>query len=73
MDPDSGKALTVNQTGELWLRGPSIMKGTILIILYIPFTFSMVVKRGNIPLAFSMVCLFVVGIFLHYVQYELEK
>ncbi|XVE94446.1 hypothetical protein REPUB_Repub02eG0009200 [Reevesia pubescens] len=27
VDPDSGKALTVNQTGELWLRGPSIMKG----------------------------------------------
>ncbi|OMP02997.1 AMP-dependent synthetase/ligase [Corchorus capsularis] len=26
IDPDSGKALTVNQTGELWLRGPSIMK-----------------------------------------------
>ncbi|XWS25984.1 hypothetical protein CRYUN_Cryun27aG0114600 [Craigia yunnanensis] len=27
VDPDSGKALTLNQTGELWLRGPSIMKG----------------------------------------------
>ncbi|XP_021285105.1 4-coumarate--CoA ligase-like 5 [Herrania umbratica] len=27
VDPDSGKALTVNRTGELWLRGPSIMKG----------------------------------------------
>ncbi|XP_022772588.1 4-coumarate--CoA ligase-like 5 [Durio zibethinus] len=27
VDPDSGKALMVNQTGELWLRGPSIMKG----------------------------------------------
>ncbi|KAJ7966941.1 4-coumarate-CoA ligase [Quillaja saponaria] len=27
VDPDSGMALPVNQTGELWLRGPSIMKG----------------------------------------------
>lgn len=27
VDPDSGKALSVNQTGELWLKGPSIMKG----------------------------------------------
>lgn len=27
VDPDSGKALQVNQTGELWLRGPTIMKG----------------------------------------------
>ncbi|KAH9693718.1 4-coumarate--CoA ligase-like 5 [Citrus sinensis] len=27
VDPDSGKALLVNQTGELWLKGPSIMKG----------------------------------------------
>ncbi|RVX15894.1 4-coumarate--CoA ligase-like 5 [Vitis vinifera] len=27
VDPGSGKALTVNQTGELWLRGPTIMKG----------------------------------------------
>lgn len=32
VDPDSGKALTVNQTGELWLKGPSIMKGNLLII-----------------------------------------
>ncbi|KAH9693716.1 4-coumarate--CoA ligase-like 5 [Citrus sinensis] len=28
VDPDSGKALLVNQTGELWLKGPSIMKGS---------------------------------------------
>ncbi|CAN0927364.1 Probable CoA ligase CCL5 [Linum grandiflorum] len=27
VEPDSGKALPVNMTGELWLRGPSIMKG----------------------------------------------
>ncbi|MBA0788062.1 hypothetical protein Gotri_026954 [Gossypium trilobum] len=27
VDPDSGKALNVNQTGELRLRGPSVMKG----------------------------------------------
>ncbi|KAL3641075.1 4-coumarate--CoA ligase-like 5 [Castilleja foliolosa] len=27
VDPESGEALTVNRTGELWLRGPSIMKG----------------------------------------------
>ncbi|GLT74414.1 hypothetical protein SLA2020_462150 [Shorea laevis] len=27
VEPDTGKALGVNQTGELWLRGPTIMKG----------------------------------------------
>ncbi|KAK6256973.1 hypothetical protein QUC31_000432 [Theobroma cacao] len=27
VDPATGSALQVNQTGELWLRGPSIMKG----------------------------------------------
>lgn len=27
VDPDSGEALPVNRTGELWLRGPTIMKG----------------------------------------------
>lgn len=27
VDPDSGVALAVNQTGELWLRGPTVMKG----------------------------------------------
>ncbi|OMO85474.1 AMP-dependent synthetase/ligase [Corchorus olitorius] len=27
VDPDTGVALVVNQTGELWVRGPSIMKG----------------------------------------------
>ncbi|CAA2954642.1 4-coumarate-- ligase-like 5 [Olea europaea subsp. europaea] len=27
VDPESGEALPVNCTGELWLRGPSIMKG----------------------------------------------
>lgn len=27
VDPESGKALLVNQTGELWLRAPSVMKG----------------------------------------------
>lgn len=28
VDPDSGEPLPVNQTGELWLRGPTIMKGS---------------------------------------------
>ncbi|KAM7258026.1 hypothetical protein ACFE04_013767 [Oxalis oulophora] len=27
VNPDSGVALPVNQTGELWLKGPSVMKG----------------------------------------------
>ncbi|KAL6995949.1 4-coumarate--CoA ligase-like 5 [Sarracenia purpurea var. burkii] len=27
VDPETGKALPVNRTGELWLRGPTIMKG----------------------------------------------
>lgn len=27
VDPDSGEPLGVNRTGELWLRGPTIMKG----------------------------------------------
>lgn len=27
VNPDSGEALPVNRTGELWLRGPTIMKG----------------------------------------------
>ncbi|XP_034677290.1 4-coumarate--CoA ligase-like 5 isoform X2 [Vitis riparia] len=27
VDPESGKALSVNRAGELWLRGPTIMKG----------------------------------------------
>ncbi|XP_074263864.1 peroxisomal OPC-8:0-CoA ligase 1-like [Silene latifolia] len=27
VDPESGVALGVNQTGELWLRGPTVMKG----------------------------------------------
>ncbi|KAG5542940.1 hypothetical protein RHGRI_015884 [Rhododendron griersonianum] len=27
VDPDSGEALPVNRTGELWLRGPTITKG----------------------------------------------
>ncbi|KAL6524921.1 4-coumarate--CoA ligase-like 5 [Orobanche minor] len=27
VDPESGEALPVSRTGELWLRGPSIMKG----------------------------------------------
>ncbi|CAI9116987.1 OLC1v1018291C1 [Oldenlandia corymbosa var. corymbosa] len=27
VDPESMKVLTVNQSGELWLRGPTIMKG----------------------------------------------
>lgn len=27
VDPESGEALPVNRTGELWLRGRSIMKG----------------------------------------------
>lgn len=30
VDPDTGRALTVNQTGELWLKGPTIMKGILL-------------------------------------------
>ncbi|KAF3446872.1 hypothetical protein FNV43_RR12052 [Rhamnella rubrinervis] len=27
VDPDSGEGLPVNRTGELWLRGPTVMKG----------------------------------------------
>lgn len=27
VDPDTGRIMGVNQTGELWLRGPSIAKG----------------------------------------------
>ncbi|XP_054794183.1 probable CoA ligase CCL5 isoform X2 [Prosopis cineraria] len=27
VDPETGKALPANRTGELWLRGPTIMKG----------------------------------------------
>nr|AMW91732.1 CoA ligase-like protein 6 [Scutellaria baicalensis] len=27
VEPESGVALSVNQTGELWLKGPTIMKG----------------------------------------------
>jgi OPC-8:0 CoA ligase-1 len=27
VNPESGEALPVNQTGELWLRGPAVMKG----------------------------------------------
>ncbi|XP_058098436.1 probable CoA ligase CCL5 isoform X2 [Magnolia sinica] len=27
VDPDGGQALGVNRTGELWLRGPCVMKG----------------------------------------------
>lgn len=27
VDPESGKAFPANKTGELWLRGPTIMKG----------------------------------------------
>ncbi|CAA3029966.1 4-coumarate--CoA ligase-like 5 [Olea europaea var. sylvestris] len=27
VDPESGEALPVNRTGELWLKGPTIMKG----------------------------------------------
>lgn len=27
VDPESGRPLGVNQTGELWLKGPSVMKG----------------------------------------------
>ncbi|KAA0064627.1 large proline-rich protein bag6-B isoform X1 [Cucumis melo var. makuwa] len=27
VDPETGEALPVNRTGELWLRGPTVMKG----------------------------------------------
>lgn len=27
VDPESGEAMPVNRTGELWLRGPTVMKG----------------------------------------------
>lgn len=30
VDPDTGKALLPCQQGELWIRGPSIMKGNLL-------------------------------------------
>lgn len=31
VDPDSGLPLPVNKTGELWLKGPTIMKGILII------------------------------------------
>lgn len=31
VDPESGVALSVNQTGELWLKGPTIMKGMLFV------------------------------------------
>ncbi|GMJ10599.1 OPC-8:0 CoA ligase1 [Hibiscus trionum] len=30
IDPGTGTALHVNQRGELWVRGPSVMKGTLI-------------------------------------------
>lgn len=33
VDPDSGSGLGVNRTGELWLKGPTIMKGIIYMSL----------------------------------------
>lgn len=29
VDPETGESFSVNRTGELWLRGPTIMKGTL--------------------------------------------
>jgi OPC-8:0 CoA ligase 1 len=30
VDPESGEALPVNRTGELWITGPYVMKGKTL-------------------------------------------
>jgi OPC-8:0 CoA ligase 1 len=30
VDPESGEALPVNRTGELWIRDPYVMKGKTL-------------------------------------------
>lgn len=61
VDPDSGKALEVNRTGELWLRGPTIMKGMLsaltafifllfVVWLVIPCLF-LLWKRNEIPVS----------------------
>lgn len=46
VEPENGKALTVNHTGELWLRGPSIMKGKLPVFLYCLFLFAVFVYAG---------------------------
>jgi len=39
VDPDSGQSLPVNRTGELWLRGPTIMKGEESLSIQLFFSF----------------------------------
>lgn len=35
VDPDTGEALRPGQKGELWLRGPSIMQGSNVAVLFL--------------------------------------
>lgn len=62
VDPETGEALPVNRTGELWLRGPTIMKG-IYIFYFILFCKNGVVylfivyfaKKGTVNCWFALI------------------
>lgn len=55
VDPVTGRVLGPNRTGELWLKGPSIMKGT-----FMSFSMSEIIKAG---IFFKMLSLFLAGYF----------
>lgn len=40
IDPESGESLPPGQRGELWLRGPAIMKGDKSMVLIVPQVFA---------------------------------